>query len=946
MNVFRLFFRSCYVVMFLFMTVTAYANELNKFEIPAMAADQSLLLFAKQSDQTLLYSPDQLSNISTSAVFGYYTTEFALNKLLRNTNLLATLNEKGQISIAVMPEARESVSILSLPKERQLTEQTMTTLESQVEKIAIIGRSSSVRSLTDLSVPVDILEANMLKRTGQNELGKMLQSIAPSFNFSSSVISDGTDVLRPATLRGLGPDQTLILVNGKRRHHASLIHINTSVGRGTAGADINTIPISAIKHIEILRDGAAAQYGSDAIAGVINIVLHNDNENAELSTSFGQFDQGDGESIELSYNQGIDINNKGFINFTFEVKEQNATNRSGLHGTCQYDSCTTLDENSFVTSDPREISAERSTFKIGQPEYKQYSSVINSSYSVNDFDLYSFISTSKRDNMSAAFFRHHSHADANPNLADGEVIMPGGYLPHIESSITDSSINLGIKTNNQHDYWFDLSYTYGENTIDYRTTNSVNPSYANWLNLQQHFSPAEIRQDIPRNANAYGLHLSLATLNLDVRYHFENVSLSFGAELRQDRYQVSPGEKYSYFDYDAEITNNDEVTNFIGGIQGFPGISPQSAVDEKRDVHSFYVEAESEVFNNFYLTGAVRFDDYDGFDNTSSMKLAANWSISNDIALRSAISTGFRAPSMQQLYFNNTSTQFLVNNGQQLSSQQVGTYRNDSQIAKSIGIPTLTEEESDNLSLGVVYTPFESFMMSLDYYQIAIDDRIVLSNKICAIFSPELTQLFASENIDKAQFFLNGVNTTTEGLDLVATWFTPFLQGQLDVTLAANYTDTRVTEIFSPESSLLASLPQEQVFAKQDLSIIEAWQPNNRINFNIEYVQNNWLMNLSINRYGSYTITDGDTQTYDPEILTDLRLEYQVNHQWTMFAGSNNIFNTTPDKNEIGNSHAGTIFDEAGNVIVDSDGVFKFSRRSAPFGFSGRYLYAGLRYQF
>jgi len=934
------------VVFLWFTSLCTHANELTKFEIPESTADQSLLLLAHQSNKTLFFSPAQLNNIKTKPVIGYYTFEFALRKLLRETGLTATVSSDNHVTIAPTPLQSFVVSDKSSIETSKAKVVDNKMAESHVEKIAIIGRSSSVRSLTDLAVPVDILEANMLKRTGQVELGKMLQSIAPSFNFSSSVISDGTDVLRPATLRGLGPDQTLILVNGKRRHQASLIHINTSVGRGTAGADINTIPIDAIKRIEILRDGAAAQYGSDAIAGVINIVLHNNDDTAHVSSVLGKYDEGDGESVEFSFNQGLSLFQKGFINFTFEIAEQNATDRSGLHGTCQYNTCQEVSDNVYQTTDLREISANRKTFKIGQPEYRQYASVINAEYPMGSVNLYGFLMASQRDNKSAAFFRHHGHLEANPQLDDGNALIPTGYLPHIESSIRDGSVNIGLRSDNQSDYWFDFSYTYGKNAIDYRTINSVNPSYANWLSVQNQYSPEEIRHNTPRSADAYGLNLSLSTLNLDARYHFENVSLSFGAEFRQDRYQVTPGDKYSYHDYDTDINSDITAFDSLGGIQGFPGISPDSSVDERRNVHSFYLEAESEIIENLYATAAVRFDDYDGFDNTYSIKLAANWSVTNDIAVRSALSTGFRAPSMQQLYFNNTSTQFLVNETQRLTPQQVGTYRNDSNIAKLIGIPTLTEEESNNLSLGLVYTPIENFMMSVDFYQIEIDNRIVLSNKISANASPALQAAFAGEDIDKAQFFLNGVNTTTDGIDIVATWFTPLADGQLDITLAANYTNTKVTDVFSPQGSILAPLPQEQVFAQQDLSIIEAWQPESRHNLNVEYVQQNWLINFAFNRYGSYTITDGDTQTYSPKLLTDLRFEYQLNDHWLFFTGSNNVFNVTPDRNRIGNSHAGTVIDGEGNVIVQSDGVFKYSRRSAPFGFNGRYFYAGLTYNF
>ena len=303
---------------------------------------------------------------------------------------------------------------------------------------------------------------------------------------------------------------------------------------------------------------------------------------------------------------------------------------------------------------------------------------------------------------------------------------------------------------------------------------------------------------------------------------------------------------------------------------------------------------------------------------------------------------------MQQLYFNNVSTQFIINDSgdEHFSAEQIATFRNDSKLAEIIGIPKLTEEQSTNFTIGSVFNFNDKFNITLDYYAIDIEDRIVISNKLGAELSNELSKLLAQSNVDKAQIFLNGVNTQTKGLDLIATWKTPLSAGFLDITFAGNITETEVTDLYSPNSEVLNALTIEQVFSEQDISIIEQWQPKSRISVNSTYHRDNWSVNFAINRYGEYTITDGGKQTYGAEVLTDIRIEHQYNNQLSWYLGINNIFDVTPDKNTIANSHAGTIIDKQGNEIVSSPGVFKYSRRSAPFGFNGSYLYLGLNYHF
>ena len=823
--------------------------------------------------------------------------------------------------------------------------------EPALEEVVVTGTRAPGRSAEDLPVPVDVLSANDLENTGQTELGRMLQAIAPSFNFSTSAISDGTDALRPATLRGLGPDQVLVLINGKRRHQSSLIHVNTSVGRGTAGVDMNAIPAASIKRVEVLRDGAAAQYGSDAIAGVINIVLKDADEGGRAYASYGEYEEDDGETYNVDLNGGFGLGDNGFVNLTFNYRDRDWTDRAGVQGNCVYGGCEDTDGNGIVEpGDPRELTFDRNSFRIGDAESEQYGFIANAAYAIGRGELYGFGTYSTRENESAAFYRDPASGDSSA-LDDGDNVVPDGFLPKIASDIDDYSLNFGYRMDFDSGIGADLSYTYGENQIEYETRESINYSYVNFLNFGQGLSDDEIRSTIQRNADAYDLEVTLQTLNLDFNQEIGDLALAYGLEYRIDEYKIKPGEEYSYADFDTVNGESLYPQDASGGIQGFPGISPVSAVDEDRDVYSAYVDGEYEFTSNLLVSAAVRYDDYDDFGDTTNFKVAANWAIIDDFRLRGAVSTGFRAPSMQQQFFNNIGTQFVTNpddpDGPQVAVQ-VGTFRNDSELAKAIGIPELEEEESTNYSAGIVWTPGDAWSITLDYYYIEIDDRIVISNRLDADDDPSgnLGDALDAVGAGAAQFFLNGADTETEGVDLVITYTgIEMFGGNLDVTLAGNHTETDVTDIYT--SGGLSAVDPDVVFSEQDISIIEDWQPEDRVNLTFNYSLNNFMANLSVNRFGEYTVTDGGEQTFDAVYVTDLKLQYVFDNGLGFTVGGNNIFDEYPDENEIGNSRGGTIEESpGGNILVNSPGVFDYSRRSAPFGFNGAYWYAGVSYDF
>ena len=851
---------------------------------------------------------------------------------------------------------RVLVSMLPLPLAiSAAVAQAQTGSEDEViEEIVTIGTRTKGRTAEDLPVPVDVLNAEALAKTGHTEVGRMLQSLAPSFNFSSSSISDGTDALRPATLRGLGPDQTLVLINGKRRHQASLIHINTSVGRGTAGVDMNAIPAASIKRIEVLRDGAAAQYGSDAIAGVINIVLKDASDGGHISTSYGEYSEGDGETYNLDLSKGFELGENGYLHATLNYRDRGNSNRAGLQGACAYGGCSDTDLNGIdEIGDPRELTFDRGSFRIGDADSEQLAITLNGAVEIGGSgEIYGFVTYSERESESGAFYRNPS-SGSDAYLSDGDNVVSNGFLPLIQSQIDDLSFNLGYRTEFDSGMTLDVSYTNGVNEIDYTTANSINYSYVNFLRFGQGMTDAEIRNSIPRKADAYSLELGLETYNLDITHSVGELGIAAGLEYRTDDYKITAGDAYAYDDFDTTGPTSLYAQDASGGIQGFPGISPASAVDEDRDVVSAYVDLEYQVTDSFLLSAAVRYDDYSDFGDTTNFKLAGNWAINDYVRLRAAASTGFRAPSMQQQYFNNIGTQFINNPADPMGPQipvQVGTFRNDSDLAKALGIPQLKEEESTNLSFGVIVTPTDQLSITLDYYSIDIDDRIVVSNKLEGADDPSgtLGPALTAAGAGAAQFFLNGANTETRGFDLVVTYQGIELAGGLlDLTLAGNKTETEVSDLFSSSGGDLSALDPSVVFSSQDVSIIEEWQPEDRISLSGYWLRDNWTVNLAFNRFGKYTIEDGGRQTFDAEILTDLNIDYAFENGISLSLGGNNIFDVTPDENEIGNSRGGTLEDSpGGNVIVNSPGVFTYSRRSAPFGFNGAYWYGKISYDF
>ena len=794
----------------------------------------------------------------------------------------------------------------------------------QLQELVVVGVGTRVegRSITDSPVPVDVVTEQEILDTGHSEVGRIIQALIPSFNFSSSTISDGTDSVRPATLRGLGPDQVLVLVNGKRRHGSALIHVNTSVGRGTAGTDLNAIPVSAIKRIEVLRDGASAQYGSDAIAGVINIVLK-DSYDGALRTSVGQTYESDGTRYTARINKGFQVGEDGVLHAALEFSSRGATNRAGLSGSRQYG----------VDPEPIDYDKERAfnrrNFRIGDAELDQLSGAFNYSNPIDGTgaEVYAFGDFSRVQNESGGFYRRANQLDRNPLTS----IYPDGFLPLIYTTVSDFSVGGGLVSEFENSLKADVAVVHGGNSFNFEVTNSHN---ASWVALN---CASRATCSAQTTADAGTLSLDLTTINLDFTLPLrDTLHLAWGLEHRLDRYRIEAGEEYSYWDYDGPGVGG------AGGIQVFPGFKPDNEVDELRSAFSLYADTEFYVSDTFLISPAVRFENYSDFGSTVNGKVATKLDLSAQFGLRGSVSTGFRAPSMQQLYFNNISTQFRDVGGQQ-EAFEVGTFRNDSSLAKAIGIPELDAETSVTGSVGFVYQPVPAFTLTTDFYHINISDRIIISNQIDSDtpgIPASVQEAIILAGGDRGQFFMNAADTRTQGVDIVATWDVPFvLTGDLGLKLLATVSETEITKVNLP-----AGLP-DALFGEQDRSIVEEWQPSYRLTLSGSYRLNSLSAALAVHGYGPYTVLDGDRQTYDARYLTDLRLGYNLGFG-TLSIGANNLFNVTPEKNEIGQSRGGTIIDPDGNVIVDSPGVFQYSRRSAPFGFNGGFYYVAFDVDF
>ncbi len=799
------------------------------------------------------------------------------------------------------------------------------------EELVVLG-SRTIRSITETPVPVDLITAKDIEEAGHTELNQVLRSLAPSFNASQQTISDGTDHIMPASLRGLGPDQVLVLVNGKRRHSSALVNVNGTFGRGTVGVDFNAIPLSAIERIEVLRDGAAAQYGSDAIAGVINVVLKKQTNNFQINSTAGVSGEGDGEKIQTGINFGFKVGEKGYFNIAGDFANKERTNRSGTWTGDIFPGVSGT-EATNVELAGRGLTRNDFSMKTGQGESTSGIVFYNTLVPVNEnANFYSFGGFSHRRGMATGFYRlPNSEARVVPS------IYPNGFLPEIHTVLGDLSIGAGMKgTFNGWD--LDVSVVHGGNSFQYNIENTNN---------------ASLGSSSPVTFDAGRLEFSQTSGNIDVtrlidtKGSLKSLTLAFGSEFRVENYSIIAGEDASWqlgnggsrpgIDYDTTSSGAPKAA----GSQVFPGFQPVNEVDRFRNSISIYGGLESIFTDKFLVDVGVRFENYNDFGNTFIGKIATRIEATKELAFRAAVSSGFRAPSLHQVWFNNVSTQFVVNEttGELLPSQ-VMTAHNNSAVAKAFGIPNLTEEKSINLSGGLVIKPFDGLSISTDLYFITIDDRIVLTSRF-ANSDPivqKILEPFENQGVSQAQFFTNAVDTKTTGVDLSFSYSTLLTKGSLSITGVANFTETEVDQINVPQSVADKfsggdiEAVKNTIFNREEKNRLEDALPRVKGSLTVTYSADKYSITTRANYYGSIEYkptTIANDETFSAKIIFDLEGSYELMEGIRLVIGANNLFNTFPDEHE---KEANT-----------SGERFIYSRRVTQFGTLGGFYYGGFR---
>ncbi len=826
--------------------------------------------------------------------------------------------------------------------------------EAPTEEIIVTGSRAAQRTSTDSPVAIDVISGESLKSSGATETNRVLNQLVPSFNFPQPSLTDGTDSLRPATLRGLSPDQVLVLVNGKRRHSAALLNLNGSVGRGSSAVDLNQLPPIAIERIEVLRDGAASQYGSDAIAGVINLqlsratgvrgsvtygkyittmdgvrdydgVLTGPNGLPQVVTAGGgtndilalnftdERDRNDGDTVTIATNIGVPVGPGGYLNVTAQFRDRDRTQRSGADPRRQYP----------TIGDPRELTFDRFNHGFGDGQAEDFNFVVNTGYELGAFELYAFGTYGIRDGTGAGFFRRPNDArnrDFAASTTSFVPFYPDGFLPLIASEIEDVSGAIGIR-GDVGGFKADLSVIYGSDELNYRVENSFNTSLGGLVS--------------PRAFDAGGLAAGQTVINLDLSRTldtdlFERFGIALGAEYRNENFKIRQGELASY-------VNGPFVANgAAGGAQVFPGFQPTNAVDATRDSWAVYAEADFDPITDLTFQLAARYENYSDFGDTFNLKAAGRWEVVPGVAIRGSASTGFRAPSLSQQFFTATST----NNVQGLGLIEVGTFPVASPVARALGAQPLDAEKSLNLGGGLVLDPFTGFTLTVDYYNIRIRDRVTLTENLTGAAVVALLQSAGINNVTSARFFVNGVDTRTQGIDVVATYRLPeFGLGDFRLTAGYNYNDTKIID-----RAVLPSLPGLLLFGRVESFRLTDGQPTNKLNLSLDWSLGPVNAVIRANRFGevftagagAITVGKGDAPadfTLTPKWLTDLQVTLKVHEGLRFTVGADNVFDVYPDR-----------LPERAPFTANS--FFLPYSSLSPFGFNGRFLYSRLDFEF
>lgn len=848
--------------------------------------------------------------------------------------------------IITTPDHDEISEIIPINNEKQkIVDFTIKTFT--IENVVVTGTRSKPRTLLESPTPVDIIDVKKIAENGaQVSVNQILNYVAPSFTSTTQSLGGGTDMTDPISLRGLTPDQVLVLVNGKRRYNSALLNVNGTFGKGTVGTDLNSIPVKSIDRIEILRDAAAAQYGSDAVAGVINIILKTSINKFSATITGGEYisknsAQGktskDGEAVQVGLNYGIPLSEKGgYINFSATFDRRNPTNRGGMYqGSIykEYTSGAPVDKTDEFLETTHTNRRDYSLI-IGQSKALNGQIAYNASLPLNtQTEVYSFGIFGYRNSTASQFYRYPNSENNVPS------IYPLGFRPQAEVSIYDRSATLGVK--GMFIGWkMEVSNTFGQNTFTNKAKNTLNASLGE-------LSPTSFRGG--------KLQFTQNVVNVDMSKKFNwlsDVGIAWGGEYRYERYQIIAGEEASYTNYamGREIVNPDGSISLVpdingtipmkfgpdgktpipGGAQGNAGFSPQNATDSQRNSLAAYTDVEINFNQSFLVDLAGRYEYYNDFGSTVNGKIALRYKISNSFNFRGSGSTGFRAPSLQQRYYSSTGTSYVNGN-----MYEVGTFTNDSKVAQLLGIPKLKPEKSRSLSAGLS-AKVGRFHFSLDGYFTRINDKIVYTDLFSgdpngSSSEKEIYQILQQAGAQKARFFANAVDTETKGIDAVLSYNTLLGNGKLFIDLAGTISYTQ--QVGSIHTSRLLKDKKDIYFSNSSKVYLENVIPNQKFNISLTYAIQKWNLFLRNNYFGGVKEPSNilsNQQYYNPRWITDASIAYKLTDFLKLTVGANNLFNCYPEK--------------VAKKANSNQGQFVYSRYVSQFGFNGRYIFTRLNF--
>ena len=767
-----------------------------------------------------------------------------------------------------------------------------------LDEVLVTGNRSKPRTAIDSAVPIDNIRTADIMNVGEASIERALTFAIPSFNAQDQAISDATAGFAPADIRGLGPSRTLVLINGKRVNQQSQAYLNRTPGKGEVGVNLKSIPIAAVERIEVLRDGASSQYGSDAMAGVMNFILKKDSAFSTLNASTGITSAGDGFQFNIDYNTTLPFGNGGRVNLTLAYTDQERTNRAGAPGTSSFDTATARqNEIDFAIKDPT------LGMIIGRPDLKQKNVFVNITHPLGkNSEFYTTHGYTDRWNRSFAYYRfpgwRRDVADAGFLTTKPEDFV--GYHPTFEGEIKDHFNVLGFDLDLGNDWQLDLSVTHGKNSIDYTVNRSVNRDYL----AAEGWSPTTFRPG--------GYAFSNVIENADLTKTFsEKVSFSAGLEYKQEKFEAFKGDPFS---------------RYGGGSDSFAGIAEEQEGEWKRNNFALYSGLDIDFSDKFLATIAGRFENFSDVGSNFSWKVASRYKLSNTTAIRGSISTGFRAPSLHQQKLSNT--QYIIVAGSSEPLLQ-GTIQNGIPEARALGIQDLFPETSLNFTAGITFGNRNGFSGSLDFYNIKVNDRVLFTSQIQGASGSQLEKDLLDAGVVAIQAWINAGNTNTTGVDFVLNW----RKDHLNLGLTGNFNTTSIDSIDTPKE-----LQGVEIFSHKEASLITSSRPKSKISLTADYSADKFEFGLYNTNFGKVTIAhDGNDPKFDQvlssKLVTDLRVTYKFTTQLSLTGILNNAFDVFPD---ITNQNTGTT----------SDGRFLYSSQVSQHGQLGRNYSLNLAYKF